>query len=56
MKSRMYREDSDFPEMPRDFWNHPYNPITGFLYTKKQLTYRKQEKYFNQYKIHTEHD
>jgi len=42
----------DEMEMPTDFWNHPFNPITGFYYSKKQVVYKKQEKYFNQYVIH----
>lgn len=24
----------DPPEMPKDFWNYPYNPITGFYSNK----------------------
>ena len=30
-------------KMPRDFWNHLFNPITGF-YTSKRDYYRNKSK------------
>jgi len=52
MSKKPYRKDSDFPEMPKAFWNHPYNPITGFHYTKRNQTpMRAEEKYNKKYEI-----
>lgn len=33
-----------YPDMPSDFWNHRYNPITGFMTSGKNNYYIKKEK------------
>jgi hypothetical protein len=49
-KREHFSEDSDFKEMPRDFWNYPYNPITGFSYTIRTTEARRSKrKYFKTY-------
>ncbi len=42
-----------YPAMPVDFWNHMYNPITGFPYSKRQLTYieKSSKKYYKTHDI-----
>jgi len=32
-----------YPDMPRDFWNYRYNPITGFMTSGKNNYYIKKE-------------
>jgi len=49
-KRKHFSENSDFKEMPRDFWNYPYNPITGFSYTIRTTEARRSKsKYFKTY-------
>lgn len=50
MKNRV---ESEFDPMPVEFWNHMYNPITGFPYSKRQLTYneKRSKKYHKTYDI-----
>ena len=35
----------DPPEMPRDFWNYPYNPITGMISSKGTSGSKARELY-----------
>lgn len=47
-----FTENSDFEEMPTDFWNYPYNPITGFFYTIRSTEARRSKsKYFKTYDV-----
>ncbi len=50
MEKKETRGRADIPPMPWDFWNYPYNPITGFLVENKRSRLFKKLNYENKEK------
>lgn len=37
-------DDSDFPDMPKDFWNYSYNPVSGHITQKGKKRLNRDER------------